>query len=195
MRSLTGVMLVVTLTGCSGGAPDQVKASYDTTGKLRLLTYDANGNGRTDAWSYMDGARVVRVEIDADEDGRIERWEYYEGDKKLVKVGTSRVNDGKVDTWSYPPVGTIVRVEISAKRDGKVTRTEFYDADVLVRAEEDSDGNGAVDKWETFRNGMVSSVAFDTEGVGRPTRRLEYDDKGQARVVDPSPPAAARGSK
>src|SRR5215471_9038751 len=78
----------------------KITPEYDKqTGKLRLLKLDSNNNGKVDTWSYMDGARVVRIEIDKDEDGKIDRWEYYTPDRKLEKVGFSRLNDGKEDAW------------------------------------------------------------------------------------------------
>ena len=71
---------------------------YDPlTGKLRLLKYDSDGNGKVDTVSYMDGSRVVRIEIDKDEDGKVDRWEYYGPDQTLEKVGISRAGDGKED--------------------------------------------------------------------------------------------------
>ena len=173
--------LILIVGGC-GSPPEskQIQAEYDKqSGKLRQLTYDSNKNGRSDSFSYMDGTKVLRVEIDKDEDGKIERWEYYGADQKLEKVGLSRLNDGKVDEWAYQgPDGTVAKVEISTKHDGKVSRTEFYEKEALVRAEEDTDGNGAIDKWEAYSNGSLTSVAFDTEGAGRPTRRLVYGKNG-----------------
>ena len=84
-------------------AAERITPEYDkTTGKLTLLKYDSNGNGKVDTWSYMDGARVVRIEIDKNEDGKIDRWEYYDANQKLEKIGTSRAQDGKEDSWSYP---------------------------------------------------------------------------------------------
>src|SRR5438874_11395511 len=83
-------------------ARQRIQPVYDAdTGKLTLLKYDSNGNGKPDTFSYMDGARVVRIEIDQDEDGKIDRWEYYGPDRQIEKVGFSRANDGKVDSWSY----------------------------------------------------------------------------------------------
>src|SRR5262249_16596029 len=53
---------------CGGGsASRRITPEYDKkTGRLTLLKYDSNGDGRVDTWSYMDGARVVRIEIDKD---------------------------------------------------------------------------------------------------------------------------------
>ena len=85
---------------------------YDAqTGKLRLLKYDSDGNGKVDTVSYMDGSRVVKIEIDKDEDGKVDRWEYYSPDQKLEKVGNSRAGDGKEDAWSYADAaGAVTRL-------------------------------------------------------------------------------------
>ena len=170
-------------------APSRITPEYDKkTGKLALLKYDSNGNGKIDTWSYMDGARVVRVEIDSDEDGKIDRWEYYDADQHIVKIGFSRDHDGKEDAWSYQgPDGATDRVEISTRKDGKVSRTEHYVRNALTAAEEDSDGDGVIDKWETYDSGRLASVAFDTRHRGKPDRRLVYLTTGGVRVeVDPS---------
>ena len=181
--------------GCARGAVEpaaskgQPKPVYDKqTGKLTMVTLDSKGDGKIDTWSYMDGARIVRIEIDRDGDGRVDRWEYYGVDLKIEKIGMSRANDGTVDAWAYPaPDGGIARMDISTKRDGRVTRREFYDAGVLVRAEEDTQGAGRIDKWETYRDGGLTMVAFDDKHRGVPTRRLVYLPGGQVRVeVDPN---------
>src|SRR5438874_2368072 len=125
-------------------ARQRIQPVYDReTGKLTLLKYDSNGNGKPDTFSYMDGTRIVRIEIDKDEDGTIDRWEYYGPGQKLEKIGVSRANNGIADAWSYPNNdGSIARVEISTKHDGRVDRIEYYENRVLARAEEDSDGDG-----------------------------------------------------
>jgi len=157
---------------------------YDKkSGRLTLLKYDSNGNGKVDTWSYMDGARVVRIEIDKDEDGKIDRWEYYGPDQKLVKVGFSRAGDGKEDAWSHANADdSIAAIDISTKRDGKVNRVEYYEKNVLTRAEEDADDDGKMDKWETYRGGHLASVAFDTLHRGTPDRRIVYGANGDASL-------------
>jgi EF hand len=166
--------------GRSSDGARRITPEYDKkTGRLTLLKYDSNGNGRIDTWSYMDGARVVRIEIDKDEDGKIDRWEYYGPDQTLTKVGYSRANDGKEDAWSYLSAdGSVERVEISTKRDGKVTRVERYQKGALASAEEDTDGDGRMDKWETYEGQRLASVAFDTRHRGGPDRRLLYRADG-----------------
>jgi hypothetical protein len=177
---LGAVAAIVAAVGCGNDAPRRITPEYDKkTGKLTLLKYDSNGNGRVDTWSYMDGARVVRIEIDKDEDGIIDRWEYYGPDQKLTKAGYSRTGDGKEDAWSYLDAdGLVERVEISTKRDGKITRVERYQKGVLAAAEEDTDGDGRMDKWETYDGQRLASVAFDTQHRGNPDRRLLYRADG-----------------
>jgi hypothetical protein len=162
----------------------QVEPVYDTTtGRLRLLQYDSNGDGKIDTWSYMNGSQAVRIEVDRDGDGRVDQWQYYEGTPRVQKVGFSMRGDGKEDAWSYlGPDGTITRVESSPRRDGRVTRIEYYESGALTRAEEDTDGDGRVDKWETYRDSRLFVVAFDTTHRGTPDRRIVYDADANGRV-------------
>lgn len=162
----------------------RIEPVYDPkTGKLQLLKYDSNGNGAIDTWSYMDGARAVRIDIDSDEDGKIDRWEYYGPNQQIEKIGFSRAKDGKEDAWSFPgAAGSIERVEISTRRDGKITRVEHFQADRVVAAEEDSDEDGRIDKWETYEGDRLASVAFDTLHRGTADRRLIYGADGTARL-------------
>jgi hypothetical protein len=201
---------LVVVGACDRGAVEarrRIAPEYDKeTGKLRLLKFDSNGNGIVDTWSYMEGARVVRIEIDKDEDGKIDRWEYYTPEQKLEKIGLSREKDGREDEWMYNrPDGSVERIEISTRRDGKVTRVERYEHDAMISAEEDTDGDGAFDKWETYDGDRLVSVAFDTQRRGTPDRRLIYDANGAARLevastdgtftaVNPRAPAARQPS-
>ena len=179
------------LAGCSDPDTARIKETttptYDkSTGKLTQLTYDRNKNGVVDTWTDMDGSRPLRSRIDLNEDGKIDRWEYYDGAGKLVKVGFSRANNGKPDAWAYSgPDGRIDRVEISSAYDEhKIDRWEHYDASraaangeptgALARAEEDTNGDGRPDKWETYENGALKTVSFDENGDGKPDRRMTY---------------------
>src|SRR5438128_6208528 len=134
---ISSVLVTALLSSACGDdaeAKKRIEPVYDKSGKLQLLKYDANGDGKVDTWSYMDGARVVRIEIDKDEDGKIDRWEYYGADQKLEKVGFSRANDGKEDAWSYAGADdSIERIDISTRRDGRIDRTEYYKEGTLVR--------------------------------------------------------------
>ena len=187
MRSkLLIVVCALAAAACeiSPASTNKLEASYNQkNGKLEVLKYDSDGDGKFDTVSYMDGARIVRIEIDRDEDGKIDRWEYYGPGQKLEKVGFSRANDGIEDAWSIIDAnGSVARIEIATKRDGKPNRFEYYTDNVLTRVEEDTDGDGRVDKWETYEGQRLASVAFDVRHRGTPDRRLVYGIDGSARM-------------
>lgn len=180
-------------TGCSDPARDRIRqttqGTYDrTTGKLTELTYDRNQNGRVDTWTEMDGTHPLRSRIDLDEDGKIDRWEYYDGSGALLKVGFSRKNDGKPDAWAFSrPDGSLERVEISTSGDeSKIDRREYYQQGIMVRVEEDADGDGRPDTWEAYENGALKTAAFDENRDGTPDRRLTYEGTALA-VVESQP--------
>ena len=171
--------------GCQRRAEaKRIEPVYDPkTGKLQLLKYDSNGNGAIDTWSYMDGARAVRIDIDSDEDGKIDRWEYYGANQQIEKIGFSRAKDGKEDAWSFPgspapSSGSRFRRSATARS----ARVEHFQADRVVAAEEDSDEDGRIDKWETYEGDRLASVAFDTLHRGTADRRLIYGADGTARL-------------
>ena len=196
------VTAAVAASACSTdreAAKKRIAPEYDKNGRLQLLKYDSKGGGKVDTWSYMDGPRVVRIEMDKDGDGKIDRWEYYGADQLVEKIGASRPNDGREDAWSFAgPDGTVARIEVSTRRDGTMNRVEYYEHGVMVRAEEDSDVDGKVDKWETYDGPRLASVALDTLHRGVPDRRLTYGRSGSTSMeVDHAgdghllPPAAA----
>ena len=157
------------------------KATYDErTGRLRELTSDANGNGRIDTRTEMDGTRPVRSRSDRNEDGRDDRWEYYDEAGRLVKVGFSRRDTGKPDAWAEPgPDGRISRILVSsAGEESKIDRWESYDPaapGVITAVEEDTNGDGRPDKWEQYAGGTLRTALLDEKGDGRADRRLTYE--------------------
>ena len=188
-------LLLSSCGGATSPAAVAIQPVYDpATGRLQQLRLDSDKNGTVDTVSYMDGTRLIRIEIDKDEDGRVERWEYYGTDRRLEKIGFSRANDGKEDAWSFPgPDGSVVRIDISTERDGRITRTEHYQKGVLTHSEEDDDRDGRPDRWEMYDGGRLSSVAFDTTHRGKPDRRLVYRPDGSAVAeVDPDGDGAFR---
>lgn len=163
----------------------RIEPVYDPqTGRLQLLKYDANADDQVDTWSYMDGSQIVRIEIDTDRDNTVDRWEYYGRDQQIEKVGASRANDGTVDSWAYYAAdGSIVRRELSTARTGTINRIEYYENGALARAEEDTDTDGRIDKWETYdEQQRLLSVAFDATHRGTPDRRLLYAPDGSVDV-------------
>lgn len=189
------------LAGCSRApAGEAPRLEYDkASGRLTKVVYDANKNGTNDSTSYMDGTRIVRIELDLDENGKVERWDIYNGDRTIQKVGLASRNDGVMDSQAfYSPDGVVQRIEVSTARNERFNRVEFYNSDeVLVRSEEDTNGDGRPDKWDTFGPvekpvaGLpaytITSSAFDEKGTGRPTRRLVFGPGGAISRVEVDP--------
>jgi len=200
LRAFGSGVVVILMSACSSQpAGQRPQATYDReTGRLRTLTFDANGNGTIESTSHMDGTRIIRIELDLDENGKMDRWDFYRSDRKVEKVGFSRLNDGVMDAQAfYEPEGVLARIDVSTRRDGTFDRTEFYEAGVLDRIADDINGDGRPDKWETYRplpaagpndpGYAITSSAFDDSGSGRPERRFVYGTGGTiARVeIDP----------
>ena len=202
MRSASALALSVVLAAAAAcsrpPAGDRPQPSYDpNTGRLSRLGFDFNQNGRNESVGYMDGTRILRIELDADENGKVERWDFYGTDRKVLKVGLSQRNDGVMDAQAfYTAGGALQRIELSTRRDGRYDRTEFYEENVLVRSAEDTNGDGRADKWETYRPAdagpdvppyAITSTAFDDSGSGRPERRFVYGPKGSIVRVELDP--------
>ena len=188
------VLSAAAAVACSDPEKERIKATsiptYDPqTGKLTRLTADVDKDGKIDAYTYMDGTKVLRSEVDADQDGKIEKWEFHGADGKVERVAISREKNGKPDTWMYPgPDGKLARAEISSEQDEKqLDRWEWYEADQLARAEEDASGDGKVDKWETYRAGVMATVTLDEDYDGTPDRRLTYGDGGRLLTIESEP--------
>ena len=183
------------------------KAQYSAeTGKLIELTYDNNKNGVIDTWTKMDGSHPISSVLDQDEDGVIDRWEYYDSTGRLEKAAWVRFkpthpspdHSSKPDAWAYMgPDGKPDRVELLevssvTGREG-VVRREFYSGTTLVRAEEDTDGDAVMDRWETWAGGR-HMVEFDTflagKASGKPDTRFTYDVKGVLVLIESLPDAA-----
>jgi hypothetical protein len=170
-----GVLGLALAAGCRPQAPERPAGAptpvYNKdTGVLEQLVSDRNGDGKPDTWAFMDGTRIVRIEIDRNGDGRPDRWEYY----------SQPLPDGSPTT--------IERADEANGADGTtVTRHEVYDQGTLRTVEEDTDGDGRVDKWESYTDGHLSRVDLDLTGKGKPTRRLIYDASGDVTSVEVDP--------
>lgn len=174
------------MAGCSRAGAPATSATYDPrTGQLQTLKTDVNRNGRFDTTSFLDGARILRIEVDQDEDGRTDRWDFYRADRTMEKVGLSRANDGVMDALAYyDQTGALARMEISTQRDGRFDRVERYEGGALVSSADDTDGDGRPDTWDRYERASATGepsvvwTEFDDSGRGRPERRFVYGPGG-----------------
>ena len=108
-----------------------------------------------------------------------------------------------------PTASGETHVSIARLRDRLADRHEYFRGGQLVRAEEDTNADGRIDKWERYESAVLREASFDTTFVkGRPDRRVIYDAKGGSVVeADPdgdgkfvqvpgeaAPPALTRGA-
>jgi hypothetical protein len=147
------------------------------TGRLEQLLSDKNGDGKIDTRAHMDGVRLKMIEIDINGDERPDRWEYY-----VPAAGGG----------APASATTIERVEEAAKPNGVITRREFYVDGLIKRAEEDTDLDGRMDKWEVYEGGQLTRVDLDLKGKGFATRRLVYRPDGAFDRVEEDPDGDGR---
>lgn len=193
------VLLCLIAAACHDPERERIRATsqgkYDPkTGRLVEITYDKNKNGVIDTWVSMDGIRPVSARIDSDEDGKMDRWEYYDASGKLIRVGESRAKSGRPDLWAYlaadgkPERIEFLEVSNVTNREG-IVRREIYQGGAKVRGEEDTDGDGVMDRWETFEGGRLKTVEFDDSKKrdGKPTQRFTYDNAGGLVSIETGP--------
>ena len=185
------LMAVVLAAACERADARRTVPSYEEfTRRLVQIAADQNGDGQLDQWTYVYGSRVFRGEADSDGDGRIDRWEYFDAGSTLVKVGGASRGDGIEDMWTAPSPNAAGEVHIarSLQRDRRTDRHEYFRGDVLTRVEEDTNGDGRIDKWDRYEGAVLREVAFDTGFVsGRPDRRVIYDARGRFVAVEADP--------
>jgi hypothetical protein len=56
---------------------------------------------------------------------------------------------------------------------------------VLVRAEQDTNGDGRIDEWQRFAGGRLAELLIDTSQIsGRPDTRLVYAADGSLERIE-----------
>ena len=94
---------------------------------------------------FGPGGALLEVELDKDDDGNVEECvKVVNG--LIAGVGFSRAGDGIIDAWVYRDAdGQVARIEISTKRNHRVDRWEYYKDGVLTRVAVDADEDGKPD--------------------------------------------------
>jgi hypothetical protein len=191
-RPLIGVLAVATLGcrqdhGVGRAAPaGRFNPTYNReTGRLERVSTDLDRDGRTDAWLYLDGVRLLRAEFDEDRDGRVDRTEYY-------RSAATSGDLPRATSVRGGPAPFIERAERSTRRDGRISRWEYYELGRLRRIEEDTNADGRVDKWETYVDGRMDTLTLDTYHRGTPDRRLVYRSDGTLDRLELDPDGDGR---
>lgn len=183
LLSLLSVLVVVAATsGCvspdnrGSAAPTATPVYSEETGELEQLVADRDGDGRPDTRAFMEGKRLVRIEIDRSGDGSTDRWEHYADAPPERAIQQSPAGRAEIQT-----------VEEANGVDDRITRREFYERGELHRVEDDVDGNGQVDRWEFYTDGILARVEMDLTGRGYADRRLVYQPDGRIERAEENP--------
>jgi len=159
------------------------KGYYDAQGRIAIVEYDSDGDGRPDYIAHYDERRQIRLlEVDEDHDAWVDRFEHYDAAGVLEKVGRWRKQRGRADEWTFRgPDGRPSRSEYDDDGDGIPERAEVLKDGAVVGIEIDSDRNGKTDRWQRWDHGRLVSEELDTDGDGKPDRRLVFGPR--ARLV------------
>ena len=165
------------------------KGYYDGQGRIAIVEYDSDGDGRPDYIAHYDERRQIRlIEVDEDHDAWVDRFEHYDAAGVLEKVGRWRKQRGRADEWTYRgPDGRPARIEYDDDGDGTPERAETLKDGVVVRVEADSDRNGRPDRWQSWDRGRLVAEELDTDSDGRPDRRLVFGPRSQLLRVERLP--------
>ena len=165
------------------------KGYYDGQGRIAIVEYDSDGDGRADYIAHYDERRQIRlIEVDEDHDAWVDRFEHYDAAGVLEKVGRWRKQRGRADEWTYRgPDGRPARIEYDDDGDGTPERAETLKDGVVVRVEADSDRNGRPDRWQSWDRGRLVAEELDTDSDGRPDRRLVFGPRSQLLRVERLP--------
>ncbi len=70
-------------------------------------------------------------------------------------------------------------IKMDRNYDGVVDRIEIYDLKgVITRVESDTNGDGKIDEWVYYEEGIPVKGEKDINGDGKPDTTLYYDPKG-----------------
>jgi hypothetical protein len=132
------------------GRPDEWE-SY-ASGRMTLREVDGDRDGKKDDVYRYRYDSLVELRRDSDGDGAIDHVEIFERRQRVQAIDDTN-RDERMDTWTtYQVVAAqevVVRIERDTKGAGKPTVFETYRAEigapVLVKREEDLDGDGVID--------------------------------------------------
>ena len=89
-----------------------------------------------------------------------------------------RNGDGRIDQWIYREQGLLARRVLDDDFDGRAERSFIYDRTTqqLVRVEEDTNQDGAVDAWTEYQEGQIVRRRADADHDGAVDTWILYRD-------------------
>jgi antitoxin component YwqK of YwqJK toxin-antitoxin module len=169
------------------GNPELVRYVDPKTGVLLYKEEDKDYDGHMDTWTRYDSGLVAEIDRDADGDGKVDEWQIYGPDGRMVRREVDRDADGVKDAFYEFANGALVS-ERHVDKNGRLERAVYYRDHQLVRAEEDTNHDGAIDTWTYFQTSggheVVSRVEKDTGRHGKPDTFETYAQLGGKTVLE-----------
>jgi len=134
-------------------------------GLMTSREVDRNADGVRDAFYRYAGDSLVEERHDGNDDGKVDLVVAYEN-RVRVRTEEDTTKDGTIDTWTtYASDGTsgevVTRIERDKAGRGKADVVETFGQQggktVLVKREEDVNGDGKVDVTSSYENGKLKS--------------------------------------
>jgi hypothetical protein len=171
--------------------------------RLISAVLDENEDGAIDRWEeYGDAGQLVRAgwiraALDAQSAATaVKAAPAVTSTANRVGVGTPPPITQPPNAWAYMgPGGAVARVEyydVNEAGASVLTLREYLENGQLARTEEDTDGDGAMDAWQTHAAGALVSAEFDENKDGKPDRRFTYNASGQMVLIESAPDATGR---
>jgi hypothetical protein len=150
-----GELVMRVLATDADGRPDEWETYAN--GRMMERDVDTDHDGNKDAIYIYRYDSLVEVRRDTDGDGKIDHVEHFEHRMRVQAIDDTN-GDERMDTWTtYQVVAgkeVVVRIERDPKGIGKPTVFETYAATpgppVLLKREEDLDGDGTIDVTRQF---------------------------------------------
>lgn len=132
--------------------------------------------------------KLTKLTADLSKRGKPDTWTYMNG-AIPIRTEQDRDGDGKVDRWEYlDEAGKLASAKNSP--DGNpdhINRWETYKDGILVLVEEDTNGDGRPDKWEKHNGAPIVSVEFDINFDGVRDQRWTYGPGGTVTLIESQP--------
>lgn len=179
------------LSGDPATPPPGATIVRDGAGRLLRVEFDADGDGRTDVWSFYENGALARQEIDDNRDGRVDA-RLVVTDGELVRAEVDRDGDGRFDALEIYAGGELTRQHLDDDGDGRFETIHVFAAGRHTRTEKDTTGDGQIDRWVFFDEGESPRlVEQDVDGDGVPDLRHRRQADGSFATDAPDAPTAA----
>lgn len=180
-------VLARTLDADRDDHPEEVRYFDEKTKQMVRVELDRDYDGRIDVWSRYEAGGVIERELDENADGKPDAWERYVNGR-MVSREVDRDGNGVRDAFYLYQGDALVEERHDTKGAGRVDRIVRYQNRHLAGTEEDRDDNGQIDAWSKYGLDIggaevVVRVERDTKGDGKPDTFEDFEQQGGKTVM------------